>query len=67
MIEGVRGSQFPSAPFFLPGLEDANSIQRALGKVYEHLLYRRLDPKKAGALLYALQLASTNLDRRQKP
>jgi hypothetical protein len=25
------------------------------------LLHRRLDPKKAGILLYAMQLASTNL------
>jgi hypothetical protein len=29
-------------------------------------LHRRLDPKKAGVLLYALQLASTNLSRRNK-
>jgi hypothetical protein len=29
-------------------------------------LHRRLDPKKAGVLLYAMQLATTNLGRRNK-
>jgi hypothetical protein len=62
--DGSSSARFPPAPFFLPLLEDANSIQRALGKVCEHLLHRRLDPKNAGVLLYALQQASTNLDRR---
>ena len=65
LLQDVNGSaKFPPAPFFLPLLEDANSIQRALGKVCDHLLHRRLDPKKAAVLLYALQQASTNLGRR---
>jgi hypothetical protein len=64
IIQNLPGSApFPPAPFFLPLLEDANSIQRAIGKVCEHLLQRRLDPKKAGVLLYAAQLASSNLAR----
>ncbi|MGA9495408.1 MAG: DUF5763 domain-containing protein [Terriglobales bacterium] len=67
VIQNLPGSaKFPPAPFFLPLLEDANSIQRAIGKVLEHLLHRRLDPKKAGVLLYALQQASTNLRRRDE-
>ncbi len=67
VIQNLPGSaKFPPAPFFLPRLEDANSIQRALGKVLEHLLHRRHDPKKAGVLLYALQQASTNLRRLNK-
>jgi hypothetical protein len=45
----------PAAPFFLPVLEDAASIQLAITQVCEHLLHRRLDPKKAGVLLYAMQ------------
>ena len=64
--DGSGSARFPPAPFFLPLLEDANSVQRALAKVCEHLLCRRLDPKKAGVLLYALQQASTNLRRRNK-
>ena len=64
LIEDGSGSaRFPPAPFFLPLLADANSIQTALSRICEHLLNRRLDPKKAGVLLYAAQLASTNLDR----
>jgi hypothetical protein len=59
-------AQFPPAPFFLPLLEDFSSIQRGLSKVCEHLLQRRLDPKKAGVLIYAMQLASTNLHCRNK-
>lgn len=64
--DSSASAPFPPAPFFLPLLEDANSIQRALSKICEHLLNRRLDPKKAGVLLYAAQLASTNLHRANK-
>jgi len=53
----------PAAPFFLPVLEDAASIQLAITQVCEHLLHRRLDAKKAGILLYAMQVASSNLGR----
>jgi hypothetical protein len=65
VIHDASGSaRFPPAPFFLPLLENADAVQRALGKVCEHLLHRRLDPKKAGVLL--VQLASTNLARNRK-
>ncbi len=53
----------PAAPFLLPVLEDAASIQLAITQVCEHLLHRRLDAKKAGILLYAMQVASSNLSR----
>src|SRR5271157_2428295 len=53
----------PAALFFLPVLEDAVSIQATITQVCEHLLHRRLDPKKAGVLLYAMQVASSNLNR----
>ncbi len=53
----------PAALFFLPVLEDAVSIQATITQVCEHLLNRRLDPKKAGIMLYALQVAASNLDR----
>jgi len=54
---------YPACPFFLPVLEDAASIQWGVAQVCEHLLHRRLDTKKAGVLLYALQIASSNLAR----
>ena len=53
----------PPAPFLLPVLEDAESIQFAIAQVCEHLLHRRLSEKKAGILLYAMQVALSNLGR----
>lgn len=54
---------FPATPFYLPVLEDAASIQYTINQVCEHLLHHRLDAKKAGVMLYAMQIASSNLDR----
>jgi hypothetical protein len=52
-----------SDPFLLPALEDANAIQIAVQEVIEALLEKRIDNKRAGLLLYALQIASANLKR----
>jgi len=62
-VDVSTSAAVPAAPFFLPVLEDAASIQLAITQVCEHLLHRRLDAKKAGILLYAMQVASSNLDR----
>jgi len=62
-VDVSTSATVPAAPFFLPVLEDAASIQLAITQVCEHLLHRRLDPKKAGILLYAMQVASSNLGR----
>jgi len=53
----------PKVQFHLPLLDDATSIQATITLVCEHLLHRRLEPKKAGIRLYALQVASSNLGR----
>ncbi len=45
----------------LPALEDNNSIQIALMQVIDAILHNRLDNKRAGLVLYALQTASSNL------
>ncbi len=50
-------------PLELPPLEDANSIQIALMQVIDAILQNRLDNKRAGLVLYALQTASSNLAR----
>ena len=47
----------------LPPLEDANAIQIAVMEVARALLEDRLDLRRAGLLLYALQIASSNLKR----
>lgn len=49
--------------FVLPVLEDANSIQIALMQVIRALLAHQIDHKTASLLLYALQTASSNLQR----
>jgi hypothetical protein len=62
-VDVSTSATVPAAPFLLPVLEDAASIQLAITQVCEHLLHRRLDAKKAGVLLYAMQVASSNLGR----
>ena len=46
--------------FALPLLEDRESIQISLHEVMLAIVKQRLDPKQAGLLLYALQIATTN-------
>lgn len=45
----------------LPLLEDANAIQVAIQEIMQAILDRRIDSKRAGLLLYSLQLASSNI------
>jgi len=45
----------------LPALEDANAIQVALMRVQKALIDDHISAKKAGLLLYSLQLAVTNI------
>ena len=47
----------------MPVLEDAQSIQSVVGLVAMLVLGGKIDNKQAGVLLYALQIASTNLKR----
>jgi hypothetical protein len=52
-------------PFQLPLLEDAQSIQIAIGDVLNALLAGQIDHKTAGLLLYGLQTAATNVRHAQ--
>ncbi len=54
-------SQEANSGLELPLLEDANSLQISLQEIMQAILDRRLDHKRAGLLLYSLQLASTNM------
>ena len=45
----------------LPALEDANGIQMAIMRVQKALIDDEISEKKAGLLLYSLQMASSNL------
>jgi hypothetical protein len=55
-----RGQRAAAAGRF-PILEDANSVQAALMQVVRLILAQQIDSKEAGLLLYALQIASSNL------
>jgi hypothetical protein len=44
----------------IPLLEDRSAIQRALSEVGNAIANNRIDPKRAGLLLYTLQIASQN-------
>jgi hypothetical protein len=51
----------PSGHVYLPVFEDAVSIQSAISDVCEMMLHRRIETKEASILLYAMQVASTNM------
>jgi hypothetical protein len=53
-IEGNSGLE-------LPFLEDANAVQITIQEIMQAILDRRIDNKRAGLLLYSLQLASSNI------
>ncbi len=63
IVDVSTSPRFPASPFYLPVLEDENSIQATITQVCEHLLGNRLDPKTAGVLLYAMQVATSSLNR----
>src|ERR1700676_5543354 len=51
------------AIFGMPSIEDRHSIQHALAIILCHIAGNSLDSKRAGLLLYGLQIASANLPR----
>jgi len=56
-----QAGEAEAPPLELPAFEDAPSIQIALMQVVDAILHNRLDNKRAGLVLYALQTASCNL------
>ena len=56
-----RMLQMQSQKLELPGQEDANGIQMAIMRVQKALIDDEISEKKAGLLLYSLQMASSNL------
>src|SRR5215831_3577319 len=49
--------------FWLPPLEDANAIQMAVMLVQRALIDDEISEKKAGLLLYSIQIAATNVHK----
>ena len=51
------------ATFELPNPEDRAAIQTSIGEVLRRIAANQLDPRRAGLLLYGLQIASSNLPK----
>jgi hypothetical protein len=49
--------------FVLPNLEDRSAIQAAISDVLQRITSNEIDPRRAGLLLYGLQIASLNLPK----
>ena len=49
--------------FDLPLPEDRSAIQQSIGEVLRRIASNDIDSRRAGLLLYGLQIASTNLPR----
>ena len=62
----VKGADGKTSEVLVPVLEDAHSIQSMVRQVVMLMLDDRLDDKKAGRVLYALQIASANLKRMEE-
>jgi hypothetical protein len=58
-----RVCNYSTAEVILPAFEDAYSIQLTLRQVTELIMCGRMDSDRAGLILYALQIASSNLKR----
>jgi len=58
---GANAATWQNTPLDLPPVEDTASIQLALIDVLQALAANQIDPKRAGLLLYGLQVASANV------
>jgi hypothetical protein len=53
--------------FYLALPEDRSAIQASIGQVLQRIAANEIDPRRAGLLLYGLQIASLNLPKIQTP
>jgi hypothetical protein len=54
-----------TSTFHLPLPEDRSAIQASIGEVLQRIAANDIDPRRAGLLLYGLQIASLNLPKQQ--
>src|SRR5579871_93100 len=66
-VQDPRQRPARTALFDLPMPEDRAAIQLSIGEVLRRIARNEIDPRRAGLLLYGLQIASTNLPRQTKP
>jgi hypothetical protein len=66
-IQNPRERRSQQAQFDLPLPEDRSAIQCSIGEVLRRVARNEIDSKRAGLLLYGLQIASLNLPRNVEP
>ena len=62
-VECYSEGPYATGEIALPLFEDAHSVQAVIRQVVQMVLQKRLERKTASLLLYALQIASSNLKR----
>jgi len=62
-VECYSEGPYATGEIALPLFEDAHSVQTVIRQVVQMVLQKRLERKTASLLLYALQIASSNLKR----
>ncbi|MGA7294485.1 MAG: hypothetical protein WBW53_18675 [Terriglobales bacterium] len=63
VAECYSGGTYATGEVTLPPFEDAYSVQSVIRQVVQMVLQQRIERKTASLLLYALQIASSNLKR----
>ncbi len=61
-----RARRSRRSTFEIPLPEDRSAIQHTIGQVLQRIAANDIDPRRAGLLLYGLQIASLNLPKPQK-
>ena len=62
-IQELESRKLHREEFVLPNLEDRSAIQAAISEVLQRIAANEIDPRRAGLLLYGLQIASLNLPK----
>ena len=62
-IANPRQRRSRRSTFHLPLPEDRSAIQASIGQVLQRIAANDIDPRRAGLLLYGLQIASLNLPK----
>src|ERR1700693_4460219 len=63
VAECYSDGEYSTGEILLPVFEDAHSVQSVIRQVVQMVLQKRIERKTASLLLYALQIASSNLKR----
>ncbi|MEO6805100.1 MAG: hypothetical protein ABI209_03035 [Edaphobacter sp.] len=64
-VANPRQRRSRRSTFHLPLPEDRSAIQSSIGQVLQRIASNDIDPRRAGLLLYGLQIASLNLPKVQ--